>query len=663
MVFNLRSENLSKNRYTLAFGLCVFITVIIYRIQLALGIYTNSIKPFDFYPNLSPIKFIMIYFPYDFLLISFCILITFLIRIILKFFYKYNLKSLNYLGAIFLNLILIGILLIHGAHIRLLFNAQTGFDYSIFMETFLNVPFGELIKLLKPEDLVYLLTPVIIFWLVSLSAAFLRTWLFKISLSFLILLFFGSLYCLFGEREKAPAEIRSNPVIFFISDVVNQEILNLKYKNKVIFIKEVKKNPDIRDSLFQNHLKQLKILPSRVSHDWNIIIFIMESVGSRYMFDTSLGNPVPMPFLNRLSKESWYLKRHFTTSNISTKAIFSILSGRYDLFSKEAFGIRADAFVPSIYNFLGKNYECFLVTPSPIRWYFPLEFIKNSGFKEIHHFDNLPFKIREELHKFGRYIGRDEIETVKFFINRIENAKEPFLGIYLSFAAHLPYFDYGPQYRIIENDGRLISRYYNNLFLLDNMIKQIYGHLEMRGLLERTILVFIGDHGQAFGQHQRDNYMHHRYSYNENLETPAIIYQPKIFSPRIFEFPTSHVDILPTLLDALGIPFDPLILDGESLFNRPLSRKFIFFYGQEGTISCLDSNLIKLQYSLKNKKCWVFDLKSDPEEKNPKDCSLFNDQLEVLKYFVDHHNTNLLEYNFSRLKDKDIHTEKYLKLN
>lgn len=96
-----------------------------------------------------------------------------------------------------------------------------------------------------------------------------------------------------------------------------------------------------------------------------------------------------MPFLEKLSKKGWYLKRHFTTSNISTKAIFSILSVLYDLFEKEAFGRRPDVSIPSIYNFVGKGYEAFLVTPTPIKWYFPLEFIKNSGLKEIYHFDNI----------------------------------------------------------------------------------------------------------------------------------------------------------------------------------------------------------------------------------------------------------------------------------
>ena len=397
--------------------------------------------------------------------------------------------------------------------------------------------------------------------------------------------------------------------------------------------------------------KPLKWLPVKSTRPWNVVFFIMESVGTRYAFDTSSGHPMAMPFLHQLGEEGWYLKKHYTTANISNKAIFSLLSGLYDFFNRETFGVRPDARVPSIYNFLADSYDTFFVTPSPITWYFPTAFIKNSGLPEIHSYDNLNLAVKEEYHSLGHYIGRDETQTVDFFIQRLNRAREPFLGIYLSFAAHLPYFDYGPDYRIREDDGRAISRYYNNLNLLDHMIKRIYDDLKEKGMLERTILVFVGDHGQAFGQHHPDNFMHYRYSYNENLEAPAVLYQPGLFKPRTFDAATQHVDLLPTLLDAMRVPYDPALFDGESLFQNELKRKYLFFYGYEESISALDANQIKVQYSLKKNRCWAFDLKRDPEEKIPLDCSFFQPQLEALRDFAGAHDARLVNYNDS-LREK-----------
>jgi len=170
--------------------------------------------------------------------------------------------------------------------------------------------------------------------------------------------------------------------------------------------------------------------------------------------------------------------------------------------------------------------------------------------------------------------------------------------------------------------------------------------------LERTILVIVGDHGQAFGQHHPNNFMHYRYSYNENLETPAVLYQPALFKPKVVGFPTSHVDILPTLLDAMRIPYSLGVFDGDSLFSHKLMRKSIFFYGYEETISSLDTDLIKVQYSLKTNSCRAFDLKLDPDEKSPLDCSLYPLQQETLHKFVNDHDASLLKYNASLRKKK-----------
>jgi hypothetical protein len=114
------------------------------------------------------------------------------------------------------------------------------------------------------------------------------------------------------------------------------------------------------------------------------------------------------------------------------------------------------------------------------------------------------------------------------------------------------------------------------------------------------------------------------------------------------------VDILPTLLDAMRVSYASGVFDGESLFNPQLRRKPIFFYGYEESFSSLDSDLIKVQYSLKKKRCWVFDLKRDPDEKDPLDCSLYPLQVEALHQYVREHDSHLLEYNAAVKKKNGV---------
>jgi len=94
----------------------------------------------------------------------------------------------------------------------------------------------------------------------------------------------------------------------------------------------------------------------------------------------------------------------------------------------------------------------------------------------------------------------------------------------------------------MKDDGRLISRYYNNLYLLDRMISGIHDHLLEQDLLERTILVVIGDHGKPSVSTILIILCTTDIAYNENLETPASSISQVFFKPRRSGFPTSPVD-------------------------------------------------------------------------------------------------------------------------
>jgi arylsulfatase A-like enzyme len=641
----------SSSKSSFALFVCLFAMVLVYRIQLTIGLFTNRVKPFDFHPGGHPFWFTLANLPYDFAVALICFLICWLLSRVTYFMEdRKGFPVLRISGMVFLQIVLLGLVLIHGVHGRLLFDVQTGIDRSVIKEAFSGISAVEMIKLTEARDYLFLLFPFGIFWLVFLSSPRFRVWMVRVFVLLAIFLSCLSLFAASGRTKNVADEIRLNPALFLLSDVT-EDVLRYSPRDRNMDISKGTRL-DIQPFPFKedSRLKPANALPVKNKHPWNVIFFIMESVGTRYIFDTNNGNRMPMPFLHKISQEGWYLKRHFTTSNVSTKAVFSLFSGRYDFFNRETFGTQPDVEVPSIYNWLGEGYDRFLVTPSSISWYFPTEFVKSNGPREIHSYENLKFKIKEEFHSLGHYIARDEIQTIDFFIQRLSKAREPFLGTYISFAAHFPYFDYGEDYRVME-DGRLIGRYYNNLNLLDHMIKRIVDHLREKGLMERTILVIVGDHGQAFGQHHPNNFMHYRYSYNENLETPAFFYQPALFKPRVFGFPTSHVDLLPTLLDVMRIPYASTAFDGGSLFGRKSIRKPIYFYGHEESISSLDNHFIKVQYSLKKKNCWAFDLRSDPEEKYPMDCSLYSLRLEALQKFVSDHDGELLRYNAS-LKER-----------
>ena len=334
-----------------------------------------------------------------------------------------------------------------------------------------------------------------------------------------------------------------------------------------------------------------------------------------------------MKFLQSIAKRGWFFTNHYSAANSSPRAIFSMLTGLYPSPRLTMVEMKRTICAPSLYDFLSKtHHDSFFMTPGSLSWYFPKYFFRNNGPKHL-----IGARKFRRYKRYGSF--PNEIDVHTSLIRRIQGQREPFLASYLSFLPHGPYDDYGPKYRIIRNIKRDINRYYNNLYVLDLQIKRLFQSLKRSGRLKRTIIVFVGDHGQAFGQHRR-NWGHSRKSYNENYHAPLIIYQPRLFKPRVIKRRTSHVDILPTLLDVLKIPYNPLLLQGESLFQDRFYRKQIFMYGNESTLSLIDKDNIKMQYLVKRRRCWVYDLNDDPDEKVRLSCRSFQEQRKALRLYL-----------------------------
>jgi len=346
----------------------------------------------------------------------------------------------------------------------------------------------------------------------------------------------------------------------------------------------------------------------------NVILIVLESTGSRYIFDEKLtrkGQGVPMPFLHALSQRSLYLSRHYATANSSPRALFSIFTGLYPEPEPEFFSLRPSLKIKTWTSYLPSALQ-FLVTPCAVEWYFPLGLLKNNGITEIFGQSQLDFA-EKRTHPAE---ARNEEQTADYFAARIAEAPQPFFATYISFAPHYPYHDYGDRWHVSAGETRL-DRYVDNLRLLDAQIEKIFKALEARAVLQNTLIVIVGDHSEAFRQH-KGNYIHSLHSYEENLAVPALFYYPAAIKPRRIDFLTSHVDIAPTVLDLLKVRYAAQSFQGVSLL-RPVARNHILAYGNEETITAYSGDRSKTQL-LRTGICREFDLLTDPAEQLRRDC-------------------------------------------
>ena len=102
---------------------------------------------------------------------------------------------------------------------------------------------------------------------------------------------------------------------------------------------------------------------------------------------------------------------------------------------------------------------------------------------------------------------------------------------------------------------------------LDFEIGRIFQHLEQEGLLEDTMVVLFGDHGENMTEH--DAWFDHAGLYDSVTHVPLILWAPGRIPAIESSAMVTLADVMPTILETMGLPAADGI-DGRSLF--PLMR-------------------------------------------------------------------------------------------
>jgi arylsulfatase A-like enzyme len=96
----------------------------------------------------------------------------------------------------------------------------------------------------------------------------------------------------------------------------------------------------------------------------------------------------------------------------------------------------------------------------------------------------------------------------------------------------------------------------------DNSFGNLLQDLESRGLYDETLILFVSDHGEEFKEHGR--WRHGANLHAETLNFPLIIRFPGQQEGMRVEELAQHIDLMPTVLDYLGLPI-PEAVEGRSL--------------------------------------------------------------------------------------------------
>ena len=112
-----------------------------------------------------------------------------------------------------------------------------------------------------------------------------------------------------------------------------------------------------------------------------------------------------------------------------------------------------------------------------------------------------------------------------------------------------PHFPYAPP-------EPFASRFANDLYhgevsYADALLQPLLEPLLATGQDPRSLVVLTADHGEGLGEHGEAT--HGIFAYEATLRVPLILHAPGLLRPRVVADRVRHIDLLPTVLDALGL--------------------------------------------------------------------------------------------------------------
>jgi arylsulfatase A-like enzyme len=363
--------------------------------------------------------------------------------------------------------------------------------------------------------------------------------------------------------------------------------------------------------------QELRLVPTDSTRRMNVVFIVMESVRSRSATPYEPTLPT-MPFLDTLARQSLMVEQMFTVVPHTNKSLTAMFAGIYPKLSRDIAegkpgGIPGVGLPALLKPF---DYRSAFFTPATLAYEDKDQMLANLGFDAAFGADSYPPEGFAAKEYFG-YEDRIVLAPSLDWVDEATREDRPFFLAYLTLSSHHPY-DLPDSFarQDYPTPNKVLNHYYNALRYTDDFLRDLIAGFEARGLIDNTLFVLVGDHGEAFGEHQQRT--HGDVIWDEGLQVPALLYSPRLF-PEGGRITGSrqHIDFLPTLAQALGYRLEGGHYPGRSLLASVPADRPLYHSCWNGDLSlALRRDSLKFIYNHGRSPMQVFDVANDPLEKN-----------------------------------------------
>jgi arylsulfatase A-like enzyme len=157
----------------------------------------------------------------------------------------------------------------------------------------------------------------------------------------------------------------------------------------------------------------------------------------------------------------------------------------------------------------------------------------------------------------------------------------------------------------------LLVRYHGEVAWMSDQLTTAFNRLDDEGFLDDTLVVFYNDHGEQFWEHGEQA---HAFSlHNEENDGIALLWAKNIVADTWSE-PTSHIDIVPTILNLYEVALDDQITGvplGQATPDRVIDMLAV---ARLGPITGVLQGGWKLTYRWQTGERELYDVTNDPLE-------------------------------------------------
>ena len=313
---------------------------------------------------------------------------------------------------------------------------------------------------------------------------------------------------------------------------------------------------------------------------YDVILWVSETGPAFYLgADPSKSE---FPNLKRLAGHSFVALRHYTTSPSSYRAMAAVLCSVYPPeFNRVGHGKVRNA--PGLIRGLkGKGYWTGAYLSACFGTVFGEQeksFYVGAGAHRVFTPSTQPLtQGKAEDSDALDQVDADGLAELTRDYRRVVASGKPFFGLYVPQLAHEPWSDLTPARH--EPNPRL--RRIEIMRREDRRLGQLIRTIEESGRLDRTLIAFTFDHGLRFAPSVVDTRFREGQVEDLTFHLPFLLYAPGVLREQVnLPWPTSHLDISPSILDLVGVSQDRGFELGAAVWRPDLSNRRLFFWGRQ----------------------------------------------------------------------------------